>query len=190
MKLVYYNYEEQKLEIQDEALAIKSFRDLYKRDRSKDKVRAMQELTFINFYSDPTSDFAYIEDDEERESIIKEELGFPQNWQIDDKIQAAIQTYRRLTETTGSLLLEDTRSAANRIRNFLNSVDMTKTDNSGKLVYNPAQIVAAIKAIPDLIKKFSDVYNEVIKEQKDNGRRKADKSKTIGDDGIGSFLKG
>ena len=51
MKL--FTFEGYKLNISEEALCIKAFRELFKRDRSKNKEKAIMELGFIYFYADP-----------------------------------------------------------------------------------------------------------------------------------------
>lgn len=64
MKL--FKYENFALTISEEALTIKAFSDIWKRDRTKGKNNALQELGLIYFMYDPRSDYMYIDDAQER----------------------------------------------------------------------------------------------------------------------------
>lgn len=73
MKL--FSFEGFKIKISEEALNIKAFRDLIKRDKSIDKSKALLELGYIYFFCDPRSDYAFIVDKEEKAAMIKTHEG-------------------------------------------------------------------------------------------------------------------
>ena len=67
-----FKYEGYKLNISEEALLLKPFKEIWQRDKSKNKDKALQELGYIYFMSDPRSDYQYLVDEEERSKAIKE----------------------------------------------------------------------------------------------------------------------
>ena len=56
----------------------------------------------------------FIVDEELRKEKIIEQEGLPKTWKIDKDVQAAIDLYKYLTQTTASLLLADTRVAVEK----------------------------------------------------------------------------
>ena len=60
MKL--FRYEGYKVVISEEAFALKVFRQIWNRDRSVNKDKAIMELGYVYFLSDPRSDYQYIVD--------------------------------------------------------------------------------------------------------------------------------
>ena len=81
MKL--FKYEGHRVVISPEALALKPFRRIWERDKSEDKGKALQELSFIYFYCDPRSDYKIIMDDDERLEEIKKGEGLRDAWKAD-----------------------------------------------------------------------------------------------------------
>lgn len=186
MKL--FTFEGYKLNISEEALCIKAFRELFKRDRSKTKEKALLELGFIYFYLDPRSDYSFLTDDEERMEAIIEQEGFPTKWKPDDKVQRAMEVYRSLTQTSSSLLLQDTRISIDKARAFLRNLDLEQKDVNGKPIYTINTYLNAIKDVPKLIKELSEAEKAVSKELEENGKLKANRLKKVGEDGLDSFL--
>lgn len=186
MKL--FTFEGYKLNISEEALCIKAFRELFKRDRSKTKEKALLELGFIYFYLDPRSDYSFLTDDEERMEAIIEQEGFPTKWKPDDKVQRAMEVYRSLTQTSSSLLLQDTRISIDKARAFLRNLDLEQKDDNGKPIYTINSYLNAIKDVPKLIKELSEAEKAVSKELEENGKLKANRLKKVGEDGLDSFL--
>ena len=70
-----FRYEGYNLTISEEALALKAFRQIWNRDRSKSKGRAIMELGYCYFMEDPRSDYQYIVDRKERAEAVKEGEG-------------------------------------------------------------------------------------------------------------------
>ena len=92
MKL--FKYESYQITIEPEALLLKPFKVIWNRDRSKNKEKAMNELGFVYFFTDPRSDYQYIIDEKQRMEAIKEGEGLPENWKPDAKILEAVDFYK------------------------------------------------------------------------------------------------
>ena len=73
MKLVKIN--NYKLEVEDELLLLKPFKELYKVDKTKDKSKFMDFLTIVYYVYDPRSDYNYITDEELRLQEVCESNG-------------------------------------------------------------------------------------------------------------------
>lgn len=120
-------WENQKIVITPEAYGIKAFRNIWNKDRSQSKDRAIMTLSALYFMYDPRSDFQYITDDDERMGAVVEEVGLT-DWKPDSLFNAAIPTYIRLTHTTSSKLLKGNRLAANTIEQVLSTPLPTDMD--------------------------------------------------------------
>ena len=89
MKL--FKYEGYKVVISEEAFALKVFRQIWNRDRSVNKDKAIMELGYIYFMVDPRSDYQYLVDEDERSKAIIEGEGLPNGWKPDKAITEAMK---------------------------------------------------------------------------------------------------
>jgi len=78
-----FRYEGYKISIEPEALLLKPFKQLWNRDKTVNKEKALLELGYIYFMCDPRSDYQYITDNQLRSNAIKEGEGLPSNWKPD-----------------------------------------------------------------------------------------------------------
>ena len=117
--------------------------------------------------------------------MIKEQECLDANFKIDGKIQEAIDWYKKHTITTSTLLLEDTRAAIDKVRQFLREVDLNKTDDKGKPVYTINSVTSALKQVPQLAKDLQETEKIVTKEVEEVGRaRGGNERKKAFEDGI------
>ena len=181
MKL--FKYEGHKVVIEPEALALKPFKKLWDRDKTKSKETAIAELAFVYFCCDPRSDYMYVLDKEARIEVIKASEGLAADWKIDKDVQAAMDLYESFKPISASLL-EDTRLMVDKLRQWLKDIDMTETDDNGKPKYTITAITGAIKQIPALIKELDEVEKVMNNEMKEVGKVRGQKEKTLGDDGF------
>jgi hypothetical protein len=185
MKL--FTYEGYKLTISEEAMLIKAFRNIVKRDKTRDKSIAMLELGYIYFMHDPRSEYMHIVDLEERSKLIIEQEGLPSSWKPDSFITEAILVYKELVQTPFSLLLDDVLSTVHKIRIFLKDIDLNEPDKSGKPKYTLVSVMGAIKVIPKLVEDLAATQRAITKEIEENGKMKANRSKKITEDGFDDF---
>ena len=183
MNLIKYdNYE---ITISDEALLVKPFRDLFNADKSKGKNRFLSEMSYIFFMCDPRSNYNYLTDLNERKKAVIEQEGLGESFEPSSLLIEAMELYKKLTVTTSALLLEDTRVAIDRVREFLRNVDLSLTDDKGKPVYTINSVTMAIKQIPQLSKDIMDAEHAVSKELDEITRAKGgDSSKNVYEDGF------
>ena len=182
MKL--FKYEGYKVVISEEAFALKVFRQIWNRDRSVNKDKAIIELGYIYFMIDPRSDYQYIIDEKERSKAIIEGEGLPSNWKPDKIVTEAMQFYSSI-KSTSALLLEDTRVAIDKVRTFLKNVNLEAVDDKGKPIYTINSITSTIKMIPQLIKDLDDAEKAIKADmQNTSGKVRGQKEKSLLEDGI------
>ena len=168
-----------------ECFLIKPLRQLFNADKSKNKEKFMQQLSVVYFMVDPRSSYNYITDLDDRLEIIKEQEGLDKNFKIDDKLAEAMEWYKKHTMTTSTLLLEDARTAVDKVRQFLREVNLDEEDDKGKPKYTINSITSALKQIPQLAKDLQETEKTVIKEIEEVGRaRGGNERKKAFEDGL------
>ena len=177
-------YEGYTLTIEPEALTIKSIKNLWNRDKSKNKERALSELGYIYFMVDPRSTYSYITDMDSREEKIILEEGLPKGWKPDKVVQDAMKSYKDSIITTSYLLLEDTKFAVDNLRKYLRSMDFTETDDKGKPKYPVNTLATAVNQVADLAEKLMKAERTVAQEIVENSKMRGQKDKSILEDGF------
>ena len=134
------------LTVEDNMWGLIPFKKILKRDKSRDKDRALKEMLFIYYYSDIKSDYLIITNDKIREDEIKKDIGLPENWKIDATIREAIDFYESRSITTISKLYKDALKAANDVSEYLRSTDvlLAERDDRGKPVTAVNTITSAM----------------------------------------------
>ena len=161
MKL--FRYEGYNLTISEEAFMLKPFRDIWKRDKSKGKDKALQELAYIYFMEDSRSDYQIYVDKEERSSQVKLGEGIPESWKPDKLVTDAQEFYAGF-KSEAALLLEDIRVAITKLREFIKTIDLSAVDDKGKPIYTLNTYTATIKQIPELITSLDEAEKSIHKE--------------------------
>lgn len=157
-KLEGYN-----LKISDEAFVLKPFRDIWKRDKTAGKERAIQELGYIYMMEDTRSDYQVYIDREERSKQVKLGEGLPESWKPDKLVSTAQQFYASF-KSESALLLEDIRVAITKLREYIKTIDLSATDDKGKPIYTLNSYTATIKQIPELITSLDEAERTIAKE--------------------------
>lgn len=181
MKLL--KYEGYKVVIEPELLTLKPFRQIWTRDKTVNKDKALAEIAFIYFMTDPRSDYQYLTDEDDRKEAIKEGEGLPPKWEPDKIVQEAMTFYNSF-KPTSALLLEDTRYAVDKLRKLLRDIDLTQVDDKGKPVYTLNTITATIKQIPSLVKDLDEAEKALASEMRNAGKMRGQGEKTIFEDDL------
>lgn len=181
MKL--FKYEGYKIEISEEAFALKVFRQIWNRDRTVNKEKAISELGYVYFMIDPRSDYQYLVDEDERSRAIIEGEGLPSDWKPDKLVREAMEFYGRF-KPTAALLLEDTRYAVDKLRKLLREIDLNEVDEKGRPIYTLNTITATIKQVPLLAKDLDEAEKALASEMRNQGRMRGQGEKTIMEDSL------
>lgn len=178
-----FKYEGYKVVISEEAFGIKLFRQIWNRDRTASKDKAIMELSYIYFMIDPRSDYQYLVDEEARHKAIVEDEGLPSSWKPDKIIKEAMELYGKF-KPTAALLLEDTRYAVEKLRKLLRDINLEEKDDKGKPIYTLNAITATIKQVPSLAKDLDEAEKALASEMKSSGRMRGSGEKTIMEDSL------
>lgn len=176
--LKLFRYEGYKVLISEEAFALKPFRQIWQRDRTVNKDRAIMELGFIYFYTDPRSDYQYLVDDKERMEAIKEGEGLPSNWQPDKIVKEAMEFYASF-KPVSALLLEDTRYLVNKFRAKIRDLNFDNLE-----VKEFKEITAIVKQITPLIRELDETEKALNAEMKSSSKMRGQGEKTIFEDDL------
>ena len=178
-----FKYEGYTVTVEPEALMLAPFKALWKRDKSRDKNRAMQELAYIYFMGDPRSDYQYLVDEEVRSQEIKKGEGLPDDWQPDEAVKRALAFYNSFKPASAGLL-EDTRHAVNKLRELLRNINLEERDDKGKPVYTLNTITATIKQIPSLVKDLDEAERTLAKDIIQDSKARGSQSKALYEDDV------
>ena len=177
-KLEGYN-----LTISEEAYMLKPFKDLWKRDKSKGKEQALQELAYIYFMEDTRSDYQVYIDKEERSKQVKLGEGLKESWKP-DKLVIEAQEFYASFKSEAALLLEDIRVAITKLREFIKTIDLSATDDKGKPIYTLNTYTATIKQIPELITSLDEAERTIAKETIGNDKVRGSVEKAMFEDDL------
>lgn len=180
MKLIEFDGEQFK--IADEALLVRSIRELFQQDKSKKKEDFWRQISYMWFMYDPRSPYMYIVKPENRAVEVKRQEGFGEDWNPSEQLNAAMEDYRRQCVTTAALLLEGMRKGIENVRSFLENVNLTAVDKSNKPIYQVSTITSALKQVPELAKALVEAEKALAKDFSTEDRARGTTEKAAGED--------
>jgi len=171
--------------ISEEAYNLKPFKKIWDRDKSKNKSRALLELSYVFFMEDFRSDYSDILDEKERGAIVKKSLTFPKDWKEDKLVKDARDFYLERDKSVLALLfLKDAKIGVDKIRRFYRGVDLLALDKNGKPVYNISQLAAAIEKSAGILANLDKLEEMVKKKLQKEAVVRGKQKKSIFEDGL------
>ena len=177
------------LTVEPQVWGISIFKKILKRDKSRDKDRALKEMLFIYYYSDIKSDYLII-DSKFRIEEIKKDIGLPEDWRIDSVLQEAIDFYEERSLTVVGKLYKNALAAANDISEYLTKTKelLEERDERGKPVTTLTTIVGGISKIKTVMQDLKAAEKELIKERiETEGKMKGKQSMGMFELGLGEI---
>jgi hypothetical protein len=171
-----FRYEGYTVTVEPEAIMLAPFKELWDRDKRKDKALAMQELAYIYFMGDPRSDYQFLVDDEVRSLEIIKGLGMPKDWKPDDAVNRALKFYESFKPISAGLL-EDTRVFVDKYRNKLRDLDFDTLE-----VRELKEVGSIIKQIPVLAKDLDEAERTLGKDIVAEAKARGSQTKALGED--------
>lgn len=162
--------------ISDEALLLKPFRELWNRDRTKNKEHAILELGYLYFMGDARSDYCYIKDMKDRSNAVIMGEGMPDKWKPDKKVEDALEFYKSFS-SVAALLLEDTKFLINNFREKLKSIDFSELE-----IKDIKEIGAIIKQVPSMVRDLDEAERTLAKEIANSDKVRGSQEKAIYED--------
>lgn len=185
MKLL--NFEDFEVKVSPEALLIKPIRMLWNQDRTKQKEKFFQQMSYLFFFADPRSTYSYLIDDEERKKAIIEQEGLPEDYKPSELLLEAIEIYKKHTITTSQRLLEASMKAADKVSKFLEDVNLTEEDDKGRPKYQVSSITTALKQVEGIVTSLQTLAKKVEQEVEDKSKARGGQ-KALFEDGIDQFM--
>lgn len=173
MKL--FKYEGYEVKVAPEALTLRPFKKLWDRDKTKNKEKALMEMSFLYFYCDPRSDYQFIKDDEDRMDAVRKGEGFPDGWKPDALLVSAIEFYNSF-DSSAAALLRAAREGVTKVQKLLK--DLNPDDTKSLKEY-----LAALKMIPEVASMLVDA-EKALNDESEYGEAKGSIEKTLLDDGL------
>ena len=174
------------LTVEDNVWGLLPFKKILKRDKSRDKDRALKEMLFIYYYCDIKSDYLIIDSKFRKEEIIKD-IGLPDDWKIDSTMQEAIDFYEERSLTVIGKLYKNALLAANDISEYLTKTKelLEERDDKGKPVTTLTTIVGGISKIKVVMQDLKAAEKELIKEKVETeGKMKGKQSFGLFEEGL------
>lgn len=175
------NIENYELNVNPNILLIRPFRKLWNSDRSKAKEKFYQQLSYLYFMVDPRSSYSYITEDAVKSKTIIDQEGLPKDFKPSETLKEAMEIYRKQTVTKSYELLESTYKACDKIRIFLENVNLSEEDDKGKPKYQISSITSAIDKILGLIEKLQILKKKVEQDVEETTRARGTDKKMFED---------
>ena len=145
-----------------EALLIDEFHKLWKRDKTKNKERALKELAYIYHTTDYQSVYRNYHPDIQ-EGKIKLDVFGDRSWKPDEQVKLAQTKYESLQTTISMELLKDVETGLGKLRDYFRNAEFDE-DDDGR---NAKNFIANVKAMGDVVKGIKSLKEEVEKELTD-----------------------
>ena len=157
-----------RITINPKALLISDFNDIYIRDRSAGKRRALKEFAYIYYMADYQSEYnAY---GLSKETQLGIDIFMEHKYKPDLLVKKAIEKYEKLQETPSMQYLIAIRNRVQKIIQFLDSADIKEKDSDGTYKNPLMQIDKVTKVFNELenvIEKLEKWEKKVFDEEED-----------------------
>lgn len=148
-----------------EGIHIPEFRAIWEADDSEDKIRASQTLSYIYHIIDFKSVYSKLPENE-RISQVKEDFSISEFSEKEQAlVDAAINKYKKLTETPALRLLTAARFAVDKFIEYFYSIDFEERDMQGKPIFSARELSSNLEKIGKIIQSLEELQKVVEKEQ-------------------------
>ena len=165
-----------------ETLLISPFKEIWERDKSRDKHVALKEFTFLELMSSKKKSNPYAGyPDEIRFEKLKEYL-FTKDWKIDDLLeQGLVKINQFQTEASPTYTYYiSSLQVAEKTRKFLSEIDLSEKNlKTGNPLYKPKDVTSAITDTEKIIQTLGVLKEKVEQELYDTTKTKGNKQINI-----------
>jgi len=162
-----------------ETLLISPFREIWERDASKDKKRALEDLAFVEFCtsveaSNPFANFP----ESVREEVVRKEVVRSRGWKKDALVERAMERAVEMQEQASTVYryYMSAKRAVEKMTDFLNTVDLDERNaKTGALLHRPSDIIRTVNDIEKTMANLKSLEERVRKEAFGTGRNRGDK---------------
>lgn len=148
-----------------ECLMLSPFKEIWERDKTKDKVKAYGELQYIYFSADFKSLYLAFDKDVREERLVDDFIKI-KGWKPDELVLAAIKKYREFQNTPTMRFLQANQDAMESLTEYYSNIDWDALDATGKKPkYDITKVSGSVKQAGDIINNIEKLKEKVAKEQ-------------------------
>ena len=157
------------------------FKKILEKDKSKNKEKALMDMSYIFWMSDYRSYVADITDSIEKHKEVISIIEESGKYKPDSLVEEALEQYKK--DIPLSLhFLNDVKSAVNELRKYFRELDLQEYDDKGKPIHNANQVMNSIKSTGDLLETLDKHEIKVKKDLDMNNSVRGSKSKGLYED--------
>ena len=172
-----FNLKERNVIISPEALLIPEFQDIWKRDKAKNKLKAMRELSYVYFICDYKSPYRASLTLNRLEATVAKDFMKDESYTPDSKISAAIDKYKELQVTPSMRLLDASLKTVHNLIDYLQNVDLQERDKNDRPIYKPSDVTNSLSKIGAIVESLSKVRESVEKEMSEQASLRGQRKK-------------
>lgn len=158
-----------KVTFNEEFLAVPEINRIWSKDKSKNKAKAIKQLSFIVFLCDERSINPYSGMSEDlRTEVLEGDFLDGKDHSEDKDVVDAIVKLKFLLETTSTRLLVSAQSAADKLSGWFNKVNFDLVDDNGRPKFSASELARNLKDVGNIIKSLKELERQVRKEQSED----------------------
>lgn len=174
-----FTVEGRKVSPHTETLLIFPFKEIWERDKDKDKSNAMEDFAYIEFVTSMKKSNPYRGySEEDKPNKVKEDIISRDNWEEDVLIREAIvkcKNFQSDASPTYNYYMS-AKVGADKLRSFFMTFDMNDCNpKTGNPIYKPRDITSALKDTEDVLTKLNAMKEKVEQELFESTRTKGQK---------------
>ena len=146
-----------KLTITPELLGISPFKELWEKDKTKDKEKATAQFKYIWYTSDYGSPYFKYVDKDRHEAVCVDVLK-NKKYKVSSDLQAAVEKYKEITKSPAISAVEAAFAFIHNLETFFKTVDI------GELK-SPKTITDMFASMPKVVASLNDAKAAAEKEQ-------------------------
>ena len=148
-----------------ECLMISPFKEIYARDKTKEKTKAYGELQYIYFSADFKSLYLAF-DKETREERLVDDFIKIEGWKPDQLVLEGVTKYKEFQHTPTMRFLQANQDAMDSLTEYYSNIDWDELDATGKKPkYDITKVSGSVKQAGDIINNIEKLKEKVAKEQ-------------------------
>lgn len=157
-KLLYID-DKGELKITEYGLAIREFSDIWNRDKSENRGKAIKDISFCWFCISMSSNNPYREYNrkERIERVMDAVYGGAIDYASDALLVKAVERMREFDKSLAKDFLRTTINSLYKEKEFLSGANLDERDGNGKLIHNIKQYNDLVKGMADTLKSLSEL---------------------------------
>ena len=152
-----------------DSLALPVFKKIWKKDKTKNKEKATQEISYVYFMCDYNSPYAVYPSLKKRGILVKDFMK-DSKWKESKEILEAMEAYINFQETHTMRLMKAARSASDKLAGYFENVDFLKVDDKGRPLYTAKDVAINLEKVGNIVDSLDKLETRIKQEIKTESR--------------------